>query len=202
MLSPEAPDKLARSAFSIERSSYAARLGEPPTTDQQKLYSACKDAFGENLHIAGALTDRGGCIVVMRCEREDDTSKPWLEAMRKAADQFSGQRPSFVAVQFNDISAPDLMLPHLRRRAGILSYALFHHYGAAHINATYICGFSAVVARDGHLGSPAFAVSNPTPRFDIDPAEAAPFLVGLSDADFASAIGAPLPADNISHIEF
>jgi len=138
----------------------------------------------------------------MRCEREDDTSKPWLEAMRKAADQFSGQRPSFVAVQFNDISAPDLMLPHLRRRAGILSYALFHHYGAAHINATYICGFSAVVARDGHLGSPAFAVSNPTPRFDIDPAEAAPFLVGLSDADFASAIGAPLPADNISHIEF
>ena len=54
MLSREAPDKLARSDFSIERSSYAARLGEPPTTDQQKLYSACKDAFGENLHIAGA----------------------------------------------------------------------------------------------------------------------------------------------------
>ena len=140
--------------------------------------------------------------MVMHCEREDDTSKPWLDAMRKAASQFSGHHPGFIAVQFQDITAADLMLPHPRRRAGILSYALFGHYGADHVNATYVCGFTAVVDKEGHRGTPAFAIPNPKPRFPIDFGQAAPFLVGISDVDFAAAIGAPLPQPNISYIPF
>lgn len=94
------------------------------------------------------------------------------------------------------------MLPHVRRRAGILAYALFGHYAAAHVNAVYITGFGAVVARDGQIGTPAFAVPNPEPKFTFSPAEAAPFLVSISDADYAAAIGAPLPSPNISYIKF
>ena len=136
----------------------------------------------------------------MRSERLDDTSQPWLEAMRKASTQFSGRRPGFIAMQFQDIAAADLMLPHLRRRAGILSYALFGHYGASHVNATYVCGYSAGVARNGQFGVPAFAVPNPAPKYPLDPHEVSPFFVHIPDADFAEAIGAPLPAPNISSL--
>jgi hypothetical protein len=136
----------------------------------------------------------------MRSQREDDTSKPMLEAMRKAASQFSGQRPAFIAIQEHGIEAADLMLPHVRRRAGILSYALYGHYGAAHVNATYFTGFGAVVHRGEQIGTPAFAIPNPQPKFPISASDAAPFLESLSDQDYADAIGAPLPAPNISNL--
>jgi hypothetical protein len=136
----------------------------------------------------------------MRSKREDDPSKPMLAAMRKAASQFSGQRPAFIAIQEHGIEALDLMLPHVRRRAGILSYALFGHYGADHVNATYFTGFGAVVHREGQVGTPAFAIPNPQPKFPIDATEAAPFLGFISDQDFADTIAAPLPAPNISNL--
>ena len=47
-----------------------------------------------------------------------------------------------------------------------------------------------------------FAIPNPKPKFQIDPGQAAPFLVPISDADFAAAIGAPSPQQNISYIPF
>ena len=202
MLKANAPSSMRRAGFRIERRDYNECLGAAPRNDERAFYRFCEDAFGPNPHIAGGLTETGGCFVVMRCEREDDTSKPWLEAMRKAASQFTGHRPSFIAVQFQDITTADLMLPHLRRCAGILSYALFGHYGADHVNATYVCGFAAVVDKEGQLGTPAFAIPNPKPRFPIDPGQAAPFLVHIADADFAVAIGAPLPEPNISYIPF
>ncbi|HEV2605654.1 MAG TPA: hypothetical protein VGU24_18555 [Microvirga sp.] len=186
--------------FHLELRSFAESLGSASLTDQKAFYKACGKAFGQNTHVAGSLTEDGGCLVVMRSSREDDPSKPQLEAMRKAATQFTGDRPAFIAIQEHGIEPADLMLPHVRRRAGILSYALFGHYGAAHVNAVYVTGFGAVVARDGQIGTPAFAVPNPVPKFAISPEDAAPFLVSISDADYATAIGAPLPAPNISHI--
>ena len=200
MLGANAPSSMRGAGFRIERRVYNECLGAAPRNDERAFYRFCEDAFGPTPHIAGGLTENGGCLVVMRCEREDDTSKPWLDAIRKAASQLSGQRPSFIAVQLQDITAADLMLPHFRRRAGILSYALFCHYGADHVNATYVCGFAAVVVKEGQLGAPAFAIPNPKPRFPIDPGQAAPLLVHISDGDFAAAIGAPLPEPNISHI--
>jgi len=188
--------------FRLELRPYAECLGTAPLTDQKALYKACGEAFGQNTHFAGGLTEDGGCLVVMRSGREDDPSKPKLEAMRKAATQFTGERPAFIAIQEHGIEPADLMLPHVRRKAGILSYALFGHYGATHINAVYITGFGAVVARNGQIGTPAFVVPNPEPKFAISPADAAPFLVSISDADYAAAIGAPLPAPDISNIPF
>lgn len=180
--------------FRLERRSYAECLGQAALDGQQGLYKACVAAFGENSHVAGGLTEDGGCLVIMRSNREDDPSKAKLEAMRKAASQFTGARPAFIAIQEHGLKPADLMLPHVRRKAGILSYALFGHYGADHVNATYITGFEPVVTRNGRAGTPAFAVPNPKPKFTIGPTEAAPFLEYISDANFAEAIGAPLLA--------
>jgi len=120
--------------------------------------------------------------------------------MRKAASQFTAHLPAFIAIQEHDIEAADLMLPHVRRRAGILSYALFGHYGAAHVNATYVTGFGAVVVRNGGFGVPAFAIPNPKPTFYVDASLSMPFLQHIPDEDFANLIGAPLPAPNISNL--
>lgn len=186
--------------FRLHRQPYADCLGQAPFDDQRALYKACTAAFGANTHVAGGLTEDGGCVVVMRSGREDDPSRPKLEAMREAASQFTGKRPAFIAIQEHGIEPADLLLPQVRRRAGILSYALFGHYGADHVNATYTTGFGAVVARDGRVGTPAIAVPNPNPKFLVSISEAAPFLEHISDADFAEAIGAPMPTANISFL--
>lgn len=195
-----APRTTQGPSFRLECRPYTECLGQAPLHDQKAFYKACGAAFGENTHVAGGLTEDGGCVVVMRSDREDDPSKPKLEALRKAASQFTGERPAFIAIQEHGIEPADLMLPHVRRRAGILSYALFGHYGGAHVNATYVTGFGAVVQREGLIFTPAFAIPNPRPKFPIDAADAAPFLIHLPDADFAAAIGAPLPAPNISFL--
>jgi hypothetical protein len=188
--------------FKLERRPYSDFLAGAPIHDKKAFHKACEVAFGANTHVAGGLTEQGGCLIAMRSQRDDDTSKPMLEAMRKAASQFSGERPAFIAIQEHGIEAPDLMLPQVRRRTAILSYALFDHYGAAHVNATYVTGFGAIVVRDGRVGTPAFVIPNPEPAFPISAGEAAPFLGSLSDTDYANAIGAPLPAPNISFLEF
>lgn len=157
--------------------------------------------FGLHAHIVGAFTDSGACVVIMKSEREDDTSAPVLEAMRKGASQLSSGRPSYIAVQFQDITPADLMSPSLRYRMGILSYALFGHYQATHVNATYFCGYGAVVKNEDIVSAPAFAVPNPTPAFPIAP-PVAPFVTEVTDTEFATLVGAPLPAPNISYFPF
>jgi len=191
---------LSGDGFELERQALDALHMGALVAGTRAFYSACSATFGPNAHIAGELTEDSGCLVVMRSKREDDTSKPMLEGMRKASDQFSGQRPAFIAMQLHGIEAADLMLPHLRRRAGILAYALYGHYGSSHVNATYFTGFGAVSESDGIVGTPAFAIRNPNPAFKVEPADASPFLGHISDEAFAAAIGAPLPAPNISFL--
>ena len=186
--------------FALQRHDFSDVLSDVSVLDTKALHKDCAKAFGPNLHIAGGLVDNGGCLVVMRSKRNDDTSKPVLEGMRKAASQFSGERPAFIAIQDHGIEPADLMLPHLRRRTGILAYALFGHYGASHVNAVYMTGFGAVVAHKGTVGTPAFAVPNPKPAFFVGPADAPPFLDSLPDEVYAAAIGAPLPAPSISSV--
>jgi len=188
--------------FRVERYTVKEVLGTSVRTSEE-VQSRCTARFGPNLHIAGALTAPGeGCLVVMRSEKEDDTSTPQLEAMRKAASQFSGKRPAFIAMQCHGVELGDLLSPHWRRRVGILSYALYGHYGAGHVNATYITGFGALVLDEGRIGTPAFAIPNPKPRYPATASQAPTFLGSISDQEFADAIGLPLPAPNISQLDF
>ena len=198
MLGADAPTFADGRNAKFERIPYSELLEDVPTLDEKSLWGICRKMFGENIHVAGGLTEHGGCIVIMRSDREDDTSKPLIEAMRKAASQLSGKHPAFIAIQDHGIEAADLMLPHLCRRAAILSYALFIHYGAKHVNATYFTGFGAVVDHKGGFGTPAFTVPNPEPEFSLEVADAAPFLETIPDQDYAAIIGSPLPAPNIS----
>ena len=104
------------------------------------------------------------------------------------------------ADQMHGLEPADLMLPNIRRQAGILSYALFGQYQGSHICATYFTGFGAVVEKHGMVGTPAFGISNPKPAFSVEAGDEPPFVAGISDDAYAAAIGAPLPAPNISVI--
>jgi len=196
------PTPVHTASFDLERTDFANVFAGINRDDPEAVRKRCAEAYGLLAHVAGNVTVPGGWLVVMRSRKEDDTSKPLLKAMRKAVGQLSGKRPSFIAVQFQDIEPADLMLPHLRRRMGILSYALFGHYGASHVNATAFTGFGAVVAHERGIGTPSFAIPNLQPAFPIEPDDMPPFLRHLPDADFAAAIGAPLPAPNISYVSF
>ena len=190
----------AGDGFELERRDFNAADFGASLMSEVAFYRACQERFGANVHVAGGLTQTGGCLVVMRSSRGDDTSKPMLDALRKASRQVSGERPAFIAVQMHGIKPADLMLPNIRRQAGILSYALFGHYQGSHVCATYFTGFGAVVEKQGTVGTPAFGISNPKPAFSVKAEDAAPFVSGISDEAYAAAIGAPLPASNISVI--
>lgn len=200
MLREGGPSRLLHAGAELVRQPYSECLGDVSMDDSGAYYAACTEVFGANCHVAGQLGEGRGCLVVLRSQRVDDPSKPVLEALRKAATQFSGQRPGFIAIQFHGIEPADLMLPNLRWRMGVLTYALYGHYGAAHVAATYFTGFGAVVARDGDIGTPAFAIPNPRPRFPVSASDARPFQDHVPDVDYAAAIGAPLPAENISYL--
>lgn len=129
----------------------------------------------------------------MRSKREHDSSKPLLEAMRKAASQLSGRRPGFIAIQDHGIAAADLMLPRVQRRAAILSLALFGRYGGSHVTAIYVTAFGAVILRNGVLGTPAVAVLNPEPRFPVSPADASSLLALMSDETYTRSTGPSSP---------
>ena len=178
------PRRTRGKGFRIEWRDYDECFDTALPVDPASMYRLCADVFGANVHVAGVLSGRTR-LLVMRSEREDDTSKPWLEAMRKAATQLSGDRLGFIVVQFQGLATEDLLLRHLRRRAGLLSYALFDHYGANHVNATVMCGYGALVARREDCGVPAYGVPHPKPRYPVDSPLAVPFLDGISDADFA-----------------
>ncbi|KQV57381.1 MULTISPECIES: hypothetical protein [unclassified Caulobacter] len=200
VLSADGPDQIDGSGFTVQRQPFERALGTTPISNENELYDACTNVFGRSLHLSGGLTATGGCVVVMRSLREDDPSKPMLDALRKAADQFTRTRPGFIAVQDHGIEPADLMLPHLRRRAGILAYALFGHYGGDHVASVTVSAFGAVVSAAGGVGTPSFSIPNPTPAYPATASDAPVFLEPLSDQEFANRIGTPLPASNISDL--
>ena len=196
----QAPTSVRGPFFHVERCQFEDCLPHAPLDSEAAFYKACREAFGQNCHVSGAMTPRGKCLVVMRSQREDDHSKPLLAAMRSAASQLSGKSPGFIVVQFDDIDVSDLLSPHLRRRMGILSHALFLQYGALHVTATYFCVYGGLARNRKGIGAPAFAVPNPQPKLKTDAIDARTFLNNVSDAEFAELLGAPLPAESISSI--
>lgn len=176
--------------FSITRAPFAPSLEAARKVDQRAFYKACVAIYGENVHVAGPMSDNGRCIVVMRSEMEDDTSKPWLEAMEKAATQFSGSRPGFIAMQFNDLATDELMRPHFRRRAEILSRAVCRRPDAAHVAAIFICPYRGLMQDKDGVVAPAFALFNTNGRFEIEPSNYAAFHGTMPDDEFARRIRA------------
>ncbi|WP_228241468.1 hypothetical protein [Porphyrobacter sp. GA68] len=195
-------DNAAESSFTVTRIALDQELRNEVMADQAGMSAICRQRWGQNCHAAGAITEDGGCLIVMRSQKDDDPSKPLLAAMRKAASQFSGERPAFIAVQFDEIAPADLMLPHVRRRAGLLSHALFQHYGERHVSAVCFSCFDGLVRYEGNASSPGFAVPNLNPQFPLGATDVPTFLRQIPDRIFADIIGAPLPAPDISTIHF
>lgn len=186
--------------FKITREDFDSVMGNGSVSNESEFYGVCRTLYGPNCHVSGVMAPDGICLVVMRSQRADDTSKPLLEAMKKATTQFSGTRPAFIAVQFDDVLPSDLLLAHLRRRVGIISYYLFLEKDASHVMATCFSAYKGLVTSDVGIGKPGFAVPNPKPAFQVVSADYSPFLSFILDADFARVLGKPPPPESISNI--
>jgi hypothetical protein len=176
--------------FSIQRQDFGPTLEAALSADRSAFYKACNDRFGENVHVAGPMSDQGCSVVVMRSLLGDDTSRPWLDAMEKAASQFSGTRPGFIAVQVNDVATHELMHPHLRRRAEVLANAIFRRSCGQNVAAVFISPYRGLMEGEAGLVAPAFGFFNLESRFEIDPADFSPFYGTMPDHEFARRIQA------------
>ena len=201
-LSDNAPPRLNGEFFTMTREEYDSRLEQAASFGEREFYRVCRDLYGDNCHVAGSITPHGVSLVIVRSRREDDHSYPMLEAMKKASKQFSGTRPGFIVMQFDDIEPADLLLRHMRRRCGILSYSLFRRVYATHVAATCFTAYRGLVVSDQGLAEPAFVVPNPEPSYPVAPQDYLPFLDHIPDAEFAQLLGQPPPVDSISYIPF
>ncbi len=169
--------------FTIARRPYE-ELADTMILDRGALYAACSEVYGPNCHVAGAMTEECGCLVICRSSREDDHSKPQLLALKKAASQLTGDNPAFVAIQFEDIAPADLALSHVRRSAALLANYVFH--SRPHLAAVHHTAYGGLHASGGELGKPAFVVWNS--RYS-DSADGLPFRKGPSNIEFARMLG-------------
>jgi hypothetical protein len=176
--------------FTIKREEFGPSLEAARWAEKHAFYKACKTIYGESIHVSGPMPDPGRCVIVMRSMLEDDTSKPWLDAMEKAATQFSGSRPAFIAMQFNDLAAEELIRPHFRRRAEILCSAVCHRPDASHVTAVFICPYRGLLKDHDGVAAPAFGLFSPVGRFPVNPADYPAFYGTLSDEEFARRVRA------------
>jgi hypothetical protein len=184
-------NEVAGEFFSITRVSYQEKLGMASQESERAFYNACCGVFGKDIHVSGAVTEKGICLIVMRSKQEDDHSKPWLQATEEAAKQFSGKRPGFIGVQLNDIQSADLALQPVRQRAEILSGALFFRSDTKHVAATFFAAYGGLVAREKGIYAPGFSVLNPNLKYNIRREDFSPFLGGdIPDDEFARLLGA------------
>jgi hypothetical protein len=173
--------------FEIVRKPYSTLFDALRPMSERESYAEAEKQFGANCHIAGGRTEDGGCLILMRSERQDDRSKPQLEAMKEATEQLPTDKPGFIALQFNEISSADLALPHLRERCALLSNYLFHEAPASHVAAVYISAFGAISVAADATAYPAIAIWNPWCKFD---SRELPFRTGVSDAAFSELVHA------------
>jgi hypothetical protein len=186
--------------FSLTRDGTLVSASVSPPLSLEHVYDAHKARYGAACHVSGGLSPSSSCLIVVRSRRDDDTSAPVLEAVKKATSQFSGERPAFIAIQYDDIRPEDLVLPHLRRRAGLLSYYLFLEKGASHVAGTYFTPYGGFGVSEVGIGVPAFGVPNPKPKFAIRHEDYGVFFDNISDPEFAQLVGAPIPTENISYV--
>lgn len=202
MLAQPALETVQEDFFCIQRENFSEGLDSASRGNTKEFYRVCRQTYGDNCHVSGVTMPDRVCLIVMRSSSEDDHSRPLLGALREAASQFSKTRPAFIALQFDDISPSDLLLTHLRRRVGILSYALFHRYGASHVGATYFCPYAGLAASTKGIGAPAVAIPNPAAKFPLAPSDYSPFLASMPDGEFAELLGGSPPSESLSYIPF
>lgn len=190
--------------FTVTMQAHDARLEIALASGQREAYRLCQEVYGNNCHVSGPISPDGACLVVVRSQKEDDTSAAVLEAMKKAASQFSRTRPAFIGIQYEDIEPSDLLSLSLRRRAGLLSYYLFHRPDASHLAATYFCAYRGLIVSEsaGRVGEPAFGVLNPISKPPFVATNYEPFFDHIPDAEFARLLGEPAPTESISNIPF
>ena len=159
--------------------------------------AACRKQYGQDCHVAGGMgSDGRGHLVVVRSRREDDTSKPALEARKAAVKQLPTDRMGVVALQYEEIEVQDLSMPHFRRRLGILDNYMFHELTARHLAAVYHCAYAGLHGHEGSIGKPAFVTWAPAWSGE---AAKTPLHAGVSNSRFAEILGAT-EADPDDHI--
>jgi len=152
----------------------------------EELMSACRQEFGATCHVAGSVSSSGASIFVARSKLDDDTSKPLLEAMKKAHEQLSGRQPGFIALQLDDIEPEALTYSHLRRRLAILTTALFNTRDSRNLAGVYVCPFRSVHYHNDHAGIPAIMFWNSNLQAH---SEGLPFRRSMSNGAFADMFG-------------
>lgn len=192
--------QLQYQGFRIDRQRYEHCLADAPIEDASGFWEHCQSVFGANAHIAGAVSEETGCLIVVRSDREDDTSKPWLAAMRKGAAQLSGQKAGFLVVQFQDIEPRDLLKFHFRRRAAILSAAVVGHYEHRHVNAVVVQGYQTHSITPNEVGVFGFSILSPEPTYPLPVGTPEPLLSSVPTEAFAAAMGEPTPEEDITYI--
>lgn len=136
--------------------------------DMDNWEDKCKERYGNDIHMTGAMGETGAGFLILKSAREDDTSKPLLNAQKKAYSQFSGTRPTLICLQYNEMTPMNLAQDNVRRRDGILANYMFHCGKYNNLGGISVgCYKNAVSDLIAIETPPAYAILNPQPTNTI-----------------------------------
>lgn len=184
-------------SFRVTREPLFARLKERDFENQTVLHGVLRNLCGRDCHAWGVNSQGAAALVVMLSDREDDTSKPLLEAMRHAARQFTGTMPGFICVQFDDLSSADLVSLPLRQRLALLSYQVFIGDENPSVAAAYFSAYGGLVTPPEGMNTPFVVVPNPS---STTAPSSYPIAAYVDDETFGRILGRPLPSTSISAV--
>lgn len=189
--------ELAESGYRIEWQPLRAHHLKTFTEEPRIAYPKLCQEFGNSCHVSGVMYESSDLFVVMRSSKEDDHTKPALDALKKAAKQLSGMRAGIIALQYEDLEPQDLLLPHLRRDIALLDNYVFQTSSNSQLAALYHCAYNGLHLSQHGIGKPAFVFWNPAgPKSSAD----FPFQTGISNSELARALGVdPATVDPDGH---
>lgn len=145
----------------IERFAWVDIFESTPCLCFSELEQLLSSKFGKNLHVFGPITETTSCQIVMRSEKEDDTSKPIVVALKKASQQLTGQKPGLIAIQFEEITPQDLVKPSFRRRLAVLALSIFKEKHSQFITGIHFSAYDGLTQFDSQKVRPSFLIKNP-----------------------------------------
>jgi hypothetical protein len=150
----------AGEGFTVRQDSLDEPMRAAAAVSEEAMYSAFQKAYGQNVHLSGVVGADCSCLIAMRSQRQDDTSLPILDAMKKAVTQLEAPN-GLISVQCNDLHPDDLMRPNVRERMGLLANYLFHSRDSEKIAAVNFCGYAGLYVVNEGTVTPSLVVLNP-----------------------------------------
>lgn len=133
------------------------------------FHRALQSRFGQNAHACGTYRSPGRAVFfVVRSERDDDASKPILDAMTDAAKQLPRDARGIISLHLQGVCSDDLEKSHLQERLLLATNYFFLSRPQTHVASVHVAAAGEVSSPQDLENYIALSFRNPTCPVDLE----------------------------------